>query len=88
MINVRYYKTASARKRNEVFGEFFTQAVPEEVKPVNEELKGKKLEADKQRFEEETEQALLKAKFRALDEVRTIVGTEGVLVAYEVKEEE
>ena len=88
MINVRYYRTNSERKQNKVFGEFLTQKEPVAVKPVDETLKGKALKADQERFADEMEKALLDAKFAALDEVREVVGPEGVLVAYEVKEEE
>lgn len=88
MINVRYYRSNSERKQNKVFGEFLTQKEPVEVKPVDETLKGKALKADQERFADEMAKALLDAKFAALDEVREVVGPEGVLVAYEVKEEE
>lgn len=88
MINVRYYRTKTERKQDKVFGEFFTQTEPREIRPVNAELVGKALEKDQRRFNEETERALFDAKCAALDEVREIVGEGGVLVAYEVNEKE
>lgn len=88
MINVRYYRTNTERKKEQVYAEFNTQVVPAEVKPVNVTLTGKRLEEDKKRYENEVADALLDAKFAALDEVREIVGNDGVLVAYEVEESE
>ena len=88
MINVRYYRSNSEKKQEKVFGVFFTQAEPKAVKPVDETLKGKELAKDKARFEDESAKALLDAKFAALDEVRALVGQEGVLVAYEETKEE
>lgn len=88
MINVRYYRTNSERKKEQVYAEFNTRIEPAEVKPINTTLSGKKLTADKKRYEDEVAKALLDAKFAALDEVREIVGNDGVLVAYEVEESE
>ena len=88
MINVRYYRTNTDRQKERVYAEFYTQIEPAEVKPVNTTLAGKELEKDKKRYEDAMAQALLDAKFAALDEVRAIVGHEGLLVAYEVEESE
>ena len=88
MINVRYYKTVTARKKEEVYAEFNTQIEPAEVKPINTTLTGKELEKDKKRYEDAIAQALLDAKFAALNEVRDLIGNDGVLVAYEVEESE
>lgn len=66
MVEVKYYRTVSERKKNKVFGIFYTDHSPEN----------------------ETEDAIFQAKCRALDEVREIVGSEGVLVAYIPESEE
>ena len=88
MINVRWYKTATDRKQNKVFAEFFTGVKPVEVAPVNTELTGKELVEDQNRYADAVEQARLNAEFIALNQVRDKIGYEGVLVAYEVKEEQ
>ena len=88
MIIVRYYETATKRKQEKVFGEFYPEVEIKEVRPVDETLKGKNLAADKERYENEVAEAILKAKFTALDKVREIVGPEGVLVANIVEEGE
>lgn len=96
MIKVWYYKTNSARKRNEVFGEFNVPIeinIPE-IPEVDPKLKGAaKKSAEKKRGELVkqrevlVEEAKLKAKFKALDEVRELIGYNGVLVANIVEEE-
>ena len=88
MVEVKYWETNSQRKKEEPIGIFSIDITPKEVTPVNTKLTGKKLQADKKRFEEETEKALLDCKFAALDKVREIVGYEGVLVANIAEESE
>ena len=88
MINVRWYKTATDRKQDKVFAEFLTKVEPAAVTPVNTELTGKALTKDQERFLNETEKARLDAEFKALDTVREAIGYSGVLVAYEVKDDE
>lgn len=81
MIKVVFYKSNSARKKNEVFGTFDVPVKIKEVTPIDTSLKGKKLKADEERFALETEQARLDAQFAAIDEVRAVVGHKGVVVA-------
>lgn len=88
MVEVRFWETNSQRKKEEPIGVFNIDITPREVKPVNTELTGKELQADKQRYEEQTAKALLDCKFAALDKVREIVGYEGVLVANIIEESE
>ena len=88
MINVRWYKTATDRKQNKVFAEFFTEIEPVKVDPVNAELTGKELVEAQNRYADAVEQARLNAEFMALNQVRDKIGYEGVLVAYEVKEDQ
>ena len=85
---INFYETVTARKNNEALGVF---TVPTEVvipAPVNTELKGKALEKDEARYAKEVEAAPKDAQFKALDKIREIVGTLGVLVAESIVEEE
>ena len=88
-VRVDYYRNNSERKTKKPFGVFTMEITPKEVKPVDESLKGKKLEKDKARFAEETDKADLALRTEALNIVHEIVGwSKCVLVASVVPEEE
>ena len=88
-VRVDYYRNNSERKTNKPFGVFTVEVTPREVKPINTELEGDKLEKDKIRFAEETDKADLALRTDALDEVHKVVGWgPNVLVANIVPEEE
>ena len=93
---VKYYRTVTERKSaKKAYGVFYPVIEIPEIPEVSENLKGLKAtdgtdmyeEATKRR-EQKIEKALLDAKFAACDEVRAIVGENGVLVANIVNEEE
>ena len=95
MVEVKYYETVSARKKNEVLGVFNINIVPDTIPGVSEELRGKKAtdgtdiyELEVARREKKVEKAIFDCKCRALDKVREIVGDSGVLVANIIEESE
>lgn len=87
-VRVDYYENNSARKKKEILGTFVVQVEPREVKPVNEELKGKALERDKARYAEEVDKADLELRTKALDKIHEITGWTGILVANVIPEKE
>ena len=86
-VEVKFYETNSARKKNEVLGVFTIPVIPPEVKPVNEELEGEELEKDQARFAEQMDKAELKMRTDALTKVHEITNWKGVLVANVIQEE-
>lgn len=92
---VTYYATQTARLAKEALREFTIRTEPENIPEVPETLKGKKNAEGKDLYEmaverraEKVEKAIYDCKCAALDEVRKIVGSLGVLVATLVKEDE
>lgn len=95
MVEVRFWETVSQRKKEEPIGVFNINIVPEEIPEVSEDLKGKTDREGRDLYElavarrkEKVEKAILDCKFAACDKVREIVGSEGVLVANIIEEEE
>lgn len=85
---INFYETVTARKKNEALGVFTVPVDMRVPKPINTELEGEKLEKDTERYNKEVEEAPKDAQFKALDKIREIVGTTGVLVAERIEEEE
>ena len=88
MVKVEYYETNSARKKGEVLGVFGIKFEPETIPEVDKKLKGKTTSSGKDLYElavqhrkEKMEKANKDCVDAALEKVRSIVGTEGVLVA-------
>ena len=88
MVKVEYYETATARKSGDCLGVFSIKTTPEAIPEVDENLKGKTTSSGKDLYElavEQRKERVAKATAAcidaALDKVRSIVGSEGVLVA-------
>lgn len=88
MVEVKFYETNSKLKKGEALGVFSIPFVPKEVAPVDETLEGEELEADKERYARELDEADMEVKAQALEKVHSIVGWKCVLVARIIKEEE
>ena len=88
MVEVKFYETATARKKGEVFGVFNIPINPEEVPATSEKLKGKFTTSGKDMYElaeacrtKRVEKAVFECKEQAIDRVRAYIPKSGVLVA-------
>lgn len=81
MVEVKFYETVGARKKNEALGVFSIPIVPEEVAPIDETLKGEALEKALVKRSIKLEIARKNCEDAALNKVRDLIGVTGVLVA-------
>lgn len=88
MVEIKFYETVGARKKNEALGVFNVRIVPEEVAPVDETLKGEKLEKALVKRSIAVKQARKACEDAALDKIRDLIGGTGILVAKIIEEEE
>lgn len=93
MVEVKFYETVTARKKNEVFGVFNIPIVPDEIPVTSEELKDKFTTSGKNMYElaeelrnKKVERAILECKEKAIDKVREYIPEAGVLVASLIEE--
>ena len=87
MVEIKFYETVGDRKKNEALGVFNVRIVPEEVAPVDETLKGAKLEKALIKRSVEVQKARKACEDAALDKIRDLIGGTGVLVAKIIEEE-
>ena len=88
MVEIKFYETVGDRKKNEALGVFNVRIVPEEVAPVDEKLKGEKLEKALVKRSVEVQKARKACEDTALDKIRDLIGGTGILVAKIIEEEE
>lgn len=88
MVEVKFYETATARKKGEVFGVFNVPINPEEIPATSEELKDKFTTSGKNMYElaetcrtKRVEKATLECVNQAIDRVRAYIPACGVMVA-------
>ena len=87
MVEIRFYETVGARKKNEALGGFNVRIVPAEVAPVDEKLKGEKLEKAIVKRGIAIQQARKECEDAALDKITDLIGGTGILVAKIIDED-